>query len=296
MATTRGQFSQLLAPGLQAILFEWLPEHPEEYSQYMMVETSDSAYDEDQIIAGLGLARVKNENTQITYDDPIQGGTKRYLHFTYALGWQITMEMLQDDRYDIMQRVPPELMKSCRQLWEQASANTLYGGFTTTVTADGVSLFNTAHPLLGGGTQSNRLSPLSDFSVTSLQDLIILYENMLNERGLRMMLIPRKLWGPPEMQFVFSEVLQSQYKPYTGNNEINPVQGRLDPAVLHFLPSATTWMVSAGDDPNNVKFKWRQKPVADTIDDFETKGVKHSLVFRFATGATDYRGWAGGNA
>ena len=296
MATTRGNFSQLLAPGLQALLFEWLPEHAEEYSQYLDIDTSDSAYDEDQIIGGLGLARQKNEGDEITYDDPIQGGSKRYLHFTYALGWQVTMEMKQDDRYDIMQRVPPELMKSCRQLWEQASANTIYGGFTTTTTANGVSLFNTAQPMLGGGTQSNRLNPLSDLSVTSLQDIVILYENMLNERGLRMMLSPRYLWIPPELQFLAQEILQSQFKPYTGNNEINSVQGRLEPAILHFLTSATTWMVSSGDETNNVKFKWRQKPVTDTIDDFETKGTKHSIVFRFSTGATDWRGWAGGNA
>ncbi len=294
MATTRGQFSQLLAPGLQSILFEWLPEHPEEYSQYMNVDTADSAYTEDQIIAGLGLARPKLEGTQITYDDPIQGGTKRYLHNTFALGWQITMEMLQDDRYDIMQKVPGELMKSCHQSWEQTAANTLMQGATTVLTADGVSLFNAAHPLLGGGTYSNQLAPLSDLSVTSLQDIIILYENMLNERGLRMQLMPENLWMPPELQFVASEILQSQYKPYTGNNEINPMQGRLTPSVLHFLTSSTTWMVSS-KDPNNVKFYWRAKPTTDTIDDFETKGVKHSIIFRISTGATDWRGWAQGN-
>jgi hypothetical protein len=64
MATTRGNFSQLLAPGLQALMFEWLPEHEEEYSQYMDVETSESAYDEDQIIGGLGLARLKHEGDE----------------------------------------------------------------------------------------------------------------------------------------------------------------------------------------------------------------------------------------
>lgn len=295
MASTRGQFAQLLAPGLQNILFEWLQEHPEEYSQFMKVETSDRAYDEDQVIGGLGLARTKLEGEQITYDDPIQGGSKRYLHTTFALGWQVTMEMLQDDRYDIMQKIPAELMKSCRQLWEQQAANTLTNGYSSTVTANGVSLFNTAQPLLGGGSYSNRLSTLSDLSVTSIQDLIISFENMVNERGLRMMISPKDLWIPPELQFVAGEVLQSQFKPYTGNNEINPVQGRLEPKVLHFLLSSTFWALST-PETNNLKFKWRAKPVADTIDDFETKGAKHSLVFRISTGATDWRGWAGGNS
>lgn len=294
--TTRGNFGQLLAPGLQAILFEWLMEHPEEYSQFMNVETSDRAYDEDQIIGGLGLARTKPEGEQITYDDPIQGGTVRYLHLTYALGWQITMEMKDDDRYDIMQRVPEELIKSCRQTWEQLGANVLLQGNSTVLTADGVSLFNTAHPLLGGGTYSNQLATLTDFSVTALQDAIILFENMVNERGLRMQLAPNHVWGPPEMQFVFQEVLQSQYKPYTGTNEINSVQGRVEPAILHFYNTNTGWALSTGDETNNVKFKWRAKPTTDTIDDFETKGSKHSITFRASAGATDWRGWVQGNA
>lgn len=295
--TTRGNFGQLLAPGLQALLFEWMSEHPEEYSQFMNVETSERAYDEDQIIGGLGLARTKPEGEQVTYDDPIQGGTVRYLHLTYALGWQVTMEMKDDDRYDIIQKIPPELMKSCRQTWEQLAGNVLLQGNSTIVTADGVSLFNTAHPLLGGGTYSNQLATLSDFSVTALQDSIILYENMVNERGLRVMTSPDNVWGPPEMQFVFQEVLQSQYKPYTGNNEINPVQGRVEPKVLHFWNTNTGWVLSSNDSSiNNVKFKWRAKPVTDTIDDFETKGTKHSIVFRASAGATDWRGWVQGNS
>jgi hypothetical protein len=298
MATTRGGFGQLLAPGLNDLLFEWLEEHPEEFSQFLNVGTDDGAYLEDQIIAGLGLARTKLEGEEISYDDPIQGATQRYLHVTYALGWQITMEMMQDDRYSLMKRMPGELMKSHRQVWEQAGTNILQSGMPggTVNTADGVTLFNSAHPLLGGSTYSNVLSPLADLSVTSLQDGIILQENMVNERGLRMMIKPSKLWMPPELQFVAQEILQSQYKPYTANNEVNPMQGRLDPAILHFLTDNTFWAISSGDDPNNVKFIWRSKPVADTIDDFETKGAKHSVVCRFSTGATDWRGWVGGNS
>lgn len=293
--TNRGQFAQLLAPGLMEVMFEWLKEHPEEYSQFLKVETSTSAYDEDQVIGGLGLAKKKLEGEQLVYDDPIQGGSKRYLHDTYALGWQVTQEMREDDRYDIIQQVPGELMKSCRQTWETIGGNVLNLGFTTVTTANGVSLFNTAQPLLGGGTVANRLSPDQDFGVTSLQDILILFENMVNERGLKMRLEPKYLWGPPELQFVFAEVLQSNFKPYVGNNEINAVQGRLEPAVLHFLTDTNAWFVSCGSETNFAKFKWKRKPSVDSADDFETKGSKHSIDFRVSAGATHWHGWAGSN-
>lgn len=295
MATQRGQFAQLLAPGLMEVMFEWLKEHPEEYSQFLKVESSDSAYDEDQIFAGLGLAHKKPEGTPITYDDPIQGGSKRYIHDSYALGWQVTKEMLDDDKYALMKQIPGELMKSCRQTWEQVGANVLNLAFSTITTADGATLFNTAHPLLGGSSYSNLLSPAADFGVTSLQDVLILFEYMVNERGLKMRLEPKDVWGPPDLQFVFGEVLQSAFKPYTGNNEINVVQGRLTPHILHFLTDTSNWFVSSGSEANRLKFKWRIKPVVDSTDDFETKGTKHSIYFRISAGATDWRGWVGSN-
>lgn len=293
--TTRGQFAQLLAPGLQEVMFEWLKEHPEEYSQFLAVETSDSAYDEDQVVAGLGLVKKKLESEQITYDDPIQGGTKRYIHDTYALGWQVTREMREDDRYNIMRQIPGELMKSCRQTWETVGANVLNLGFTTVVSANGIAFFNTAQPLLGGGTVSNRLSPDADLSQTSLQDILILFENQVNERNLKMRLSPKNLWIPPDLQFVAAEVLQSAHKPYTANNEINAVQGRLEPSVLHFLTDANAWFVSCGSDCNYAKFKWRRKPATDSADDFETKGTKHSIDFRVSAGVTHWNGWAASN-
>lgn len=293
MATQRGQFAQLLAPGLMEVMFEWLSEHPEEYSQFLQVETSDSAFEEDQIYAGLGLARKKPEGEPITYDDPIQGGSKRYIHEAYALGWQVTKEMIDDDKYALMKQVPGELMQSCRQTWEQVGANVLNLGFTTITTANGATLFNTAQPLLGGSTYSNRLSPDADLSVTALQDVLVNFEYMVNERGLKRRLEPKSLWIPPDLQFLAGEILQSAYKPGTGNNDINTVQGRLSPSVLHFLTSTKAWFVSADGESNRLKFKWRAKPVVDSTDDFDTKGTKHSIYFRISAGATDWRGWVG---
>ena len=165
-------------------------------------------------------------------------------------------------------------------------------GFSSMQTADGVSIFNTSHPLLGGGVYSNRLNPGSDLSITALQDIVLLYENMVNERGLKMRLSPDTCWMPAELQFLAAEIFQSTLKPFTGNNEINTMQGRLEPKVLHFLTNTRAWYVSSKEH-NKLKFKWRAKPVMDSSDDFETKGTKHSIMFRIATGAFDWRGWAG---
>ena len=50
-------------------------------------------------------------------------------------------------------------------------------GFTTALTADGVSIFNSAHPLIGGGTQSNYGT--SALTPTSLNTALV---NMLEQK------------------------------------------------------------------------------------------------------------------
>ena len=294
MATTRAGFAQLIAPGIMHVIFEKLKEHPEEYSQFLNVETSDSAYDEDQVVAGLGLARKKLEGEPITYDDPIQGGSKRYIHEAYALAWQITKEMIDDEKYGIMKKIPGELAKSCRQTWEQIGANVLNAAFATVTTVDGATFFNTAHPLLGGGSYSNMLSPAADLSLTALQDIFILAEYMPNERGLLMRMSLDNLWIPPDLQFQAAKILQSQFEPFTGENQINPLMGRLTPAVLHFLTATNHWFVSS-NEYNDAKFKWRNRPEVASQDDFDTMGTKHRIYFRVSAGVTDWRGWVGSN-
>ncbi len=290
--TTRGQFALLLAPGLQILGVDWLKEHPEEYSQFLEVETSENAYEEDAQIAGFGLARSKPEGTPFQMDNPIQGATKRYIHEPYGLGWMITREMWDDDRYGIMKKMAPELMKGCRQLWEQIGANVLNNGFSTVTTVDGETFFNTAHPLLGGGTYGNRLSPDASLSVTAMQDALMMYEYMVNERGLKMRISPDTLYIDGSQQFIAKEILDSPFKPYTGNNEKNTLQGRLDVTVLHYLTSQTRWFVGSKES-NKAKLIWRKKPMTDVSDDPATLGARHTVYFRLSAGVTHWAGWVG---
>lgn len=292
--TNRGQFSQLLAPAMMHIIMEDLQAHQEEYSQFLDVKSSSRAYEEDQILAGFGLAHEKPEGETITYDDPIEGATKRYIHVPYSLGWQVTKEMIADDQYSKMEKMPKEMIRGCRQTWEQVGANVLNLGFTTVLTADGEALFDTVHPLLGGGTYPNRLNPDQEFGVTSLQDILILFEYMVNERGLKVSLSPTDLWIPADLQFVVSRVLQSQFEPFSGENQVNPLQNRLNPHILHYLSDTNAWFVSS-KDKNDARFYWRNRPEVESQDDFESKGTKHSVYFRISAGVTDWRGWAGSN-
>ena len=295
MPATRGTFSQLLAPGLFSVIFEDLAMHPEEYSQLFNIYPSEMAYEEDQLIAGLGAVPTKPEGTAIALDEPIQGGSLRYTHVSYGLGFQVTREMWDDDKYGIMKRVSQDFAGGIRQTVESTFASVFINGFTTQTTIDGVSLFNTAHPLLGGGTYSNRSATDIAFSVSGIQELVILFEKQVNERGLLKRTMPKEVWGPVDLQFVFGEVLHSAYKPYTGTNEVNVHQGRFQPRINHYFTSKTQWMISSDKRDHTLKGYWRTQPQFDSQDDFMTKGANFSTFMRFSAGVTYWHGVAGSN-
>jgi hypothetical protein len=295
MPSTRGAFAQLLAQGLFSVIYDQLQSHPEEYSQIYNIYSSSQAYEEDQIVAGLGAIPLKPEGEPIALDEPIQGGSLRYTHLSYGMGFQVTREMWDDDKYGIMKKVSTDFAGSIRQTVEAAAADKLNNVTGTTTGIDGETIAMTAHPLLGGGTYSNRSATDIALSISGLQEIIILFEQMTNERGLLRRLVPETLLISTSQQFVAGEILHSQYKPYTGHNEVNVMQGRLAPMVNHYLSSTTAWHVFAAKSEHSWKFFWRSQPTFDSQDDFFTKGASFSTFFRFCCGVTYWQGYAYSN-
>ena len=247
-------------------------------------------------MASLGAVPTKPEGERLKMDDPIQGGSQRLTHQSYALGFQVTREMYDDDLYGKIKRVASDFSASIKQTVESAAANVLNNGFNAgagaTTTIDGVTLWNTAHPLLGGGTYSNRASTDISLSVSGLQEVILLFERMVNERGLIKRSIPTQLLIPPDLQYVAGEILNSAYKPSVGTNEVNVLQGRLEPIMNHYLVSKTAWYVLGPKSSHHLQFFWREQPTFDNQDDFFTKGMNFSTFFRFSAGAWYWHGAA----
>ena len=192
---------------------------------------------------------------------------------------------------------------SIRQTVEVAAANIFNNSFTATtgtLTVDGVSLCNLSHPLLSdertsGGTYSNRAATDAALSETSLQELILLFEKMVNERGLLKQSIPRQLLLPADLQFTASKILDSPYEPQTGNNAVNTMQNRLMPVMNHYITSATQYWLLADKRERYNRFWWRTKPELDSQDDFNTKGAAFSVYMRFSTNVAYWHGIAGSN-
>lgn len=311
----RGQFAQLMAPGLHDEFLHWtdLLQRDEEYSHLFHVETSKMAYEDEVEFAGLPPMIEKPEGEAIAYSDAIQGGTKRYLHLTFGLGIRCSFELFEDDQYGVIKQVPKALARSAQFVKEQNAANIFNLGFTTVTTTDGVSLFNTSHPLLGGsaatniapgvssyiasaGTFPNRPLVDVDLSFTAIQAMVNQFERLPDSQGMPISVKPRMLVIPPELKWIAREILGSPHKPYTADNEINAILAEdLQYFVSHYLTSTSAWFVLSDKMSHRLKFFVRHELDEDFADDFDTRTIKQVAFMRFSVGATVWEGTWGSN-
>ena len=299
MTALRGQFGDLLAPGFREIFFNKFDRYPEEYSKIFNVGSSKRRYEDESEISGLGAMAEKEEGESIGYDDPIQGYDKRYTHLTYALGFRVSEELWEDDLYGIMNRMPSALAISARQTVETVAWNILNNGFTDSAAhrgPDAEPLFGDAttkdHPLTGGGTEANQATTAADLSVTSLEALIQLMEETVDDRGLKLMIKPKLLVVHNNDQWAARELLDSTDKPYTANNEINPLRDvGLKYFVGHYLTDTDAFFLTA--EEHYMNFIWRRKSRFSNDDDFDSGDAKFKGDMRFSVGYTGWRGICG---
>jgi Mu-like prophage major head subunit gpT len=311
----RGQFAQLMAPGLYDEFLHWIDllQRDEEYSHLFHIETSKMAYEDEVEFAGLPPMIEKPEGESIAYSDAIQGGTKRYLHLTFGLGIRASFELFEDDQYGVIKQVPKALARSSQFVREQNAANIFNLGFTTVTTTDGLSLFNTSHPLLGGasataiapgvssyitgpGTFPNRPLVDVDLGFTAIQVMVNQFERLPDSQGMPISIKPRLLVIPPELKWIAREILGSSHKPYTADNEINAILGEdLQYFVSHYLTSTSAWFCLSDKMSHRLKFFVRHELEEDFADDFDTRTIKQVAFMRFSVGATVWEGTWGSN-
>ena len=201
-------------------------------------------YHEEPVLYGFGAAPQLPDGTPVTYQ---QGGVlflKRYLYKVYGLAFALTKVLVEDgDHIRIGQVYARHLAQSLVETKELLSANVLNTAFNSAYPGgDGVSLINTAHPIVNG-TFSNQLATAAVLSQTSLEQMLIQVRQAVDNNGKKIRLVPRQLIVAPGNIFQAEVLLKSVLRTGNANNDINPVKsiGLLDEgaAVISRLTSDT---------------------------------------------------------
>jgi hypothetical protein len=157
MAISRAQLLKELLPGLNALFGMEYKRYGEQHKEIYETESSDRSFEEETKLSGFGTAPVKAEGSAIAYDNAQEAWSTRYNHETIALGFSITEEAVEDNLYDSLSaRYTKSLARAMAYTKQVKAAATLNNGFDGNyVGGDGVALFSTSHPTVGGGVNSN---------------------------------------------------------------------------------------------------------------------------------------------
>jgi hypothetical protein len=295
MAMSRAQLLKELLPGLNALFGLEYKQYGEEHKEIFEQETSERSFEEEVKLSGFAAAPVKNEGSAIAYDNAQEAYTARYNHETIAMGFSITEEAMEDNLYDSLSaRYTKALARAMAYTKQVKGANILNRAFDTDYTfGDGVVLCSTAHPLVSGGTNSNRPTTASDLNETSLESAIIQISNWTDERGLLVAGKPKKLIIPPDLMFIAQRLLKSEGRVGTADNDINAVKSMgVIPggySVNHYLNDTNAWFVTT-DIPNGLKYFVRTAMSTSMDGDFDTGNARYKARERYSFGVSDALG------
>jgi hypothetical protein len=304
MAQTRGQFGALYDNvekdrAIGAIMKDTLKELPKIYTKYYNTRTSDRKFERVVTLVPFNDTLSKDEGQPYVMDTIRQGYTKDFTHTENGLGFEVTQTALEDDQENVLNQAGSWLAFSARYVEEGRAANPLNNGFTTELTPDGVSLFNTAHALAGGGTAKNRPSTDQDLSATALtQAMIDLQTDQKDEAGhIAAPVMSWKLVVPPALEFLANRLVNSQQMPGSADNDINPIKSlrSWDVIVNPRLTDADAWFLIAGSKSQHALTFYRRVPITlEPMDkDIRTGNRIWKIRHRFSVGAWAWQGTFG---
>lgn len=292
---TRAEHPAALWPGVKGWFGMKYREIDQQWSTVFETIESDKAYEEFVESTGFGLPSIKSEAGSIAYDTDGQGYTARLYNVVYGLGYIVSLEEIQDNKYKALsERRSGNLAWSMRQGKEIVHANVINRAFSTDYAiGDGAAFLSTAHSTRHGN-QSNKLAVAADLSEAAIEDLSIQIRAARNNRGLKIALKRKRLIVPHNLEFVSDRLVNSDKRAGTANNDKNVLRGLFPQGVFvwDYLTDPDAWFIET-DAPMGLMHAERMAPSLEKDEDFDTMNAKARCVERYLCGVGEWRGLYG---
>ncbi len=289
MATSTVGLAALLLPDLKNVHIEEGKERPPEYTFWANVDDMDWQGETDRNVAGLGAMPSKPQGTPFSAQEPIQGGTKSYEAHPYGFAMEITWEMYRDDQYGLMVQLVQGMSRGARYREEvqahivlNQAFNTAFAGFQS-----GQALVQRSHTLLDGNVAHNTPAVSESFGITYLQGMIQRFHALTTHRdGMPRLMSPSVILISANNLFTAREILGTDKKPFTANNEQNSlIQEEMSYAISHYLTNTNHHFTLAPKGEHDLNFRWRDRRIFDMYDDPRTKSAVATVYQRHTDGS-----------
>lgn len=247
------------------------------------------------LMVPLGNGQAMYEGQGIPLDTLLDGPNKTVYPSKYGVGIQVTYEAMKDDRNGIYKDLFGKIALGMMYTQEQAATNLLNNGFVTTYNSglDSLALFSASHVTYGGTGATYSNLQTGSLSRTTLQQALDKIKTLKDDRGRPIMVTPKLLVIPPELEWKAKELLLSEYQPETANNEINALKGTLSYVVNRYLTSTTAWFVLADKSVIDLQHYWFDQPKPKAYEDDNTDSMIFKSTMRMVDSFWNWRGVVG---
>jgi hypothetical protein len=226
--------------------------HATTASIFKLQDTTHAAWIQS-INKGSGLFPAIGETQTVPLSTPHVTNKQTTQILTFAQGINISKQLFDDNMHGVWAEDVRDFATKAKDTQDYTAFGLFRNGFTTALTADGVSIFNAAHPLIGGGTQSNTASGAgSVLSPTSLNTAIVNLVEQKDQSAVIRGSSPAILLVPPALWKHAREITDSSLIADSGNNNVNVYRSALGITVWtsHWLGavaggSDTAWFLLA---------------------------------------------------
>ena len=287
----RAHFGDLLTPGFREIFDGSFKEVPAVREKIFTSNTSEKDTEKDSSVFWFGLAQETAEGAPIDYEDPVQGYDTTYTHLKYSKGFKISLELYEDGLYNIMNKRPAALGRCMARTAENQAALVFVRAFNASyLGADSEELCSTSHDRSDGGTaQSNASSTGITLTEANIETARNAMRDQLDDKGQVINVNPNLLLIPIELEKEAHEIIDSERRSGTADNDLNFWKGRFQIVDWIYLTSATAWFLM-DTTVKQLNWFWRRQPTMKSDELFDTEYAVYKSTMRLSRGWTDWRG------
>lgn len=228
--------------------------------------TTDKGFQISMVNRGVDYFAATDETQSIKTATPRVSNKVTTQVVTFTQSIIVSKQLFDDNMHNVWANDVADLARKARLSMNRAAFGIFRGAFSSTLTADGVSLINASHPLIGGGTTSNLIttadivgSPTTTaLTSNALEAAITRLVEQVDQSGTIVGNAPRYLVVPPRLFRTAVQLTNSVLEGDTSSNAINVYRSEMGIIVVssNFLGSAaggsnTAWFLMASEHSVN---------------------------------------------
>jgi hypothetical protein len=278
--------ARLLLAGQKEIFMENFNSYPTEYTQFVTIKTSNKQKETYDSVGNLKAAAKKTEGGPIEYGKVTQGYQTTIQNYTWANGYEVTIEAVKYDLYGCVNSIKAkELARTMREL-EEANAIYWYDNATAVNLADGVPLASDSKPLIDAvGVFNDTYAGASSIAdPDNHMAALNLFYDFKNHAGGPMKSTPKTGFTHYANQFTVEEVYNSVNKAQEMSNTKN-VLPKINWGYSTYISSKTKWILRDTNFDHVVFQKFMDTVFENDQDKIYTKNQYFNAYAIYNTGA-----------